>query len=253
MVTELAFTQNGPQDTSTEAGPLRPARGPWLISWLIPQVVPAVVVLSSQAQEFPPPPPPPPPSASQRSAPRQPTAARQASEGTRLWINGQSQAARWRWVGSGRGLPDELWLPLEVLQGQLGVSSRSRPDGSLDLEWFGQPLTVGPGAQVSLDDEVAVDVASILQALGVEAIKKGPELRLQLPIAQLVQVRTANQVGQRRVVLDLDGPAIVRTSEGRLELSIQSSPAQRSQLELLGLGSAVSTPQTSASLQLEVA
>jgi len=256
MVTGLAFAENGPQDTSIEARKLRPASGPWLISWLIPQLVPAVVGLSSQAQGFPPPPPPPPPSvrgptdrptASQRSAPRQ------ISEGTRLWINGQIQAARWRWVGSGSERPDELWIPLEVLQGQLGVSSRSRPDGSLDLEWFGQALTVGPGAQVSLDDEVAVDGASLLQALGVGAIKQGPELRLQLPVAQLVQVRTANQTGQRRVVLDLNGPAIVRTSEGRLELSIQSTPGQRSQLELLGLGSAPSGPQTSAPLQLKVA
>lgn len=228
---------------------MRPVSGPFLISWLIPQIVPAVVVLSSQAQGFPPPPPPP----SVRGSTERPSSARQVSEGTRLWINGQTQAARWRWVDSGNHRPDELWLPLEVLQGQLGVSSRSRPDGSLDLEWFGQPLTVGPGAQVSLDDEVAVDVAPLLQALGVGAIKEGPQLRLRLPVAQLVQVRTANQVGQRRVVLDLNGPAIVRTSEGRLELSIQSSPAQRSQLELLGLGSAASTAQTSASLQLQVA
>jgi hypothetical protein len=211
--------------------------------------LPGVLVLGSQAQGFPPPPPPPP---SVRGSTNRPTVLRQRSEGTRLWINGQTQAARWRWIG-GNQRPDELWIPLEVLQGQLGVSSKSRPDGSLDLEWFGQPLIAGPGAQISLDDEVAVDVAPLFQALGLEAITKGTELRLTLPLAQLLQVRTANQAGQRRVVLDLNGPAIVRTSEGRLELSIQSSPAQRSQLELLGLGSAPTDPQTSGPLPLQVA
>jgi hypothetical protein len=229
---------------------LSPASGPWLISWLIPQLLPAVLALSNQAQGLPPPPPPP---TNVRSATDWPTTARQRSEGTRLWINGQTQAARWRCQSSASGLPEQLWIPLEVLQGQLGVSSRSRPDGSLDLEWFGQPLTVGPGAQVSLDDEVAVDVVPLFQALGVEAAQKGPQLRLTLPVAQLLQVRTANQAGQRRVVLDLNGPAIVRSSEGRLELSIQSSAAQRSQLELLGLGSAPNSPTTSSPLQLQVA
>ena len=229
---------------------LSPASGPWLISWLIPQLLPAVLALSNQAQGLPPPPPPP---TNVGGATDWPTTARQRSEGTRLWINGQTQAARWRWIGSASGLPEQLWIPLEVLQGQLGVSSRSRPDGSLDLEWFGQPLTMGPGAQVSLDDEVAVDVVPLFQALGVEAAQKGPQLRLTLPVAQLLQVRTANQAGQRRVVLDLNGPAIVRSSEGRLELSIQSSAAQRSQLELLGLGSAPNSPTTSSPLQLQVA
>jgi len=229
---------------------LRPKSGPWLISWLIPQLAPAVLVLSSQAQGFPPPLPPPP---SVRGSTNWPTPARQTSEGNRLWINGQTQTARWRWIGGGSQGPNELWIPLEVLQGQLGVSSRSRPDGSLDLEWFGQLLSVAPGAQVSLDDEVAVDVAPLFQALGVEAIKNGPELRLALPPAQLLQVRTANQAGQRRVVLDLNGPAIVRSSEGRLEFSIQSSPAQRNQLELLGLGSTPGAPQASDPLKFRVA
>jgi hypothetical protein len=262
MATGLAFSKNGQQDTSTEVVKVRPASGPRLISWLIPQLVPAVLVLGSQAQGFPPPPPPPAPPSAKASTPLAPkargsdqraTAARQASDGNRLAINGQTQAARWRWLGGTTGQPEALWIPLEVLQGQLGVSSRSRPDGSLDLEWFGQPLTVGPGAQVSLDDEVAVDVVPLLQALGVEASRTGPELRLELPAAQLLQVRTANQAGQRRVVLDLSGPAIVRTSEGRLELSIQSNPGQRSQLELLGLRSAPSASQTTAPLQLLVA
>ena len=238
---------------------LRPASKPWLITRLIPQLVPAVLALSSQAQGFPPPPPPPAEQASPKLSSKahnsveRPTTARQLSEGGQLWINGRTQTARWRWIGTSSQRPDELWIPLEVLEGQLGVSSRSRPDGSLDLEWFGQPLIVGASAQVSLDDEVAIDVVPLFQALGVGANKKGPELRLQLPFAQLLQVRTANQPGQRRVVLDLSGPAFLGINEGRLELGIQSSPEQRNQLELLGLSSAQNNSQTDAPLQLQVA
>jgi hypothetical protein len=35
-------------------------------------------------------------------------------------INGKEQQAAWLWRGEAPQ-PEELWLPLEVLQGQLGV------------------------------------------------------------------------------------------------------------------------------------
>ena len=152
-------------------------------------------------------------------------------------INGQRQAARWLWQGPSNQQPEELWIPLEVLQGQLGVSSRSRPDGGLELEWFGQVLKLESTDQRQLDDEVAVNGASLLAAVGVGVRRQGSELHLTLPMAALLQVRTANQGSQRRVVLDLNAPAFVRHSAGSLELDLSSSVEQRRQLAALGLSS----------------
>ena len=152
-------------------------------------------------------------------------------------INGQRQTARWLWEGPGNQHPLELWIPLEVLQGQLGVTSRSRPDGGLELEWYGQVLKLEPTDQRQLEDEVAVNGASLLAAVGVGVRRQGNALHLTLPMAALLQVRTANQGNQRRVVLDLSAPTLVRNSAGNLELGLSSSPELRQQLAGLGLSS----------------
>ena len=124
--------------------------------------------------------------------------------GTRLTLNGRSQQAAWRWQGSDPRQPQALWLPLEVLEGQLGFSSRSRPDGGLALEWFGRQLVVPPGGQRSLADEVAIDVAGLLQDVCVAVERRGEQLDLRLPVPRLLQVRSSEQAGFLRVVLDLD-------------------------------------------------
>jgi hypothetical protein len=155
--------------------------------------------------------------------------------GRELVINGLVQQAAWLWVGNTGEPPRQLWLPLEVLQGQLGFSSRSRADGSLDLEWFGRGQVVPPAAQRALGDEVAVDVAAILGATGVRAAVQNGTLTLQLPPSRLWQVRSASQPGVRRVVLDLAGPALVRLDPGSVLLALQSDPDQLRQLGALGL------------------
>ena len=160
-----------------------------------------------------------------------------AREGERLLINGRAQRARWRWLGAAGGPPQQLWLPLEVLQNQLGVSSRSLSDGSLDLEWFGAGLQVPGSAQQSLDDEVALDALPLLQALGVTLQQRGQELELRLPGSRLLQVRSSQQGRLRRLVLDLSGAAVVRQEGSALAVDIRASAAQRQQLAELGLNS----------------
>ncbi|MFM7648762.1 MAG: phosphodiester glycosidase family protein [Cyanobium sp.] len=163
------------------------------------------------------------------------TPAPHSQGGSSLLINGRSQQAQWRWIGASGQPPQQLWLPLEVLQNQLGVSSRSLPDGTLDLEWFGQGLKVAPADQQALADEVALDALPLLRALGVGVEAEGSQLRLSLAPAQLLQVRSANQGVSRRVVLDLSAPALVRQEGNELVLDLRSGPELQTQLRQLGL------------------
>ena len=170
-------------------------------------------------------------------------------QGSRLRLNGLEQRAAWLLGGDGPGQDSELWLPLEVLQGQLGFSSRSRPDGTLELEWFGRSQLVPPAGQRPLQDEVAVEVGSLLRANGVGVGVTGDALSLTLPPPRLMQVRSSRQPGPRRIVLDLDGPALVRSEGSGVALDLQSDPSQRQALQALGLNG----QQSDARLRLALA
>jgi hypothetical protein len=123
-----------------------------------------------------------------------------------------------------------------VLQEQLGVQSRSRPDGTLELEWFGRRRRVPVGEQISLADEVAIDAGPFLDADGLAARIERGELQLRVPVPLLRQVRvSASAPGTRRVVLDLSGPAVLRGGEGRVWLGAQVPAVMADDLRRLGL------------------
>ena len=160
----------------------------------------------------------------------------QVLEGRIVNLQGLRQRAAWLWSGPSDQTPRQLWLPLEVLQGQLGFSSRTRLDGALELEWFGRNLIVPPAQQKALGDEVAIDVAAFLSPDGLSARMEGGELRLQVPTPQLQRVRTsAAPPGSHRVVLDLSGPAVVRTGDGRIWLTAAIPSPLSAELRRLGL------------------
>lgn len=188
-----------------------------------------------------PPPPLPPVSASTpRTSPSQ-EGSRTPRLGTSLQgglveIHSQRQTARWLWspAGPGQAQP-ELWLPLEVLQGQLGMTSQSRPDGSLKLEWFGTSLELPAGSQRSLEDEVALPVGRLLQAAGARLTPQGSLLRIEIAPVPLLAVRSREWGTGRRLVLDLGGAALLYRSESQLILGVSSSAEQRQSLAALGV------------------
>ena len=174
--------------------------------------------------------PPPPP-------PLVPIGAAAATErqGSSIRINGRLQSARWLWVGGLGNTPQQLWIPLEVLENQLGVSSRSRSDGALELEWFGQELKVPASAQRSLEDEVAVEVSSLFGRIGVGLRQEGSLLSLELARPQLLQVRSSNPGPVKRIVLDLGGPATIGRDDAGLVVDLLSRSDQQALLGSLGL------------------
>ncbi|MEB3324283.1 MAG: phosphodiester glycosidase family protein, partial [Cyanobacteriota bacterium] len=178
--------------------------------------------------------PPPPPATSPLR--ERGLAGTQVLEGKIVKIHGLRQRAAWLWSGPSDQSPRELWLPLEVLQGQLGFNSRTRLDGALELQWFGRTLIVPPAQQRSLADEVAIDVASLLSPEGLSAQVGAGELRLQVPTPQLQRVRTSTAPpGSTRVVLDLSGPAVVRSGDGRIWLAAAIPGSLSADLLRLGL------------------
>ena len=167
--------------------------------------------------------PPPPPPAEVRPI-------RQA-EGALIRSNGRTQPARWRIE---RG---ELWLTLEFLENQLGVQRSSGERGTLQLEWFGSEISLPARRQQSLGDEVAVPVSDLLRRVGVHVEPFGKnELSLELPVRPLQAIRARdNGISGRRVVLDLNAPALVRSDDGQLAISAEGNPEQLRQLAGLGL------------------
>lgn len=214
------------------------ARGATILRWSLLALT-AVPAGPLQAIPLPPPPPPLPPlespPAAQRARSPMPVDT-QSLSGSRLLIEGRPQRARWLWIGHPDQAPRQLWLPLEVLQGQLGVSSQSLPGGGLELEWFGRRLQIGAADQRPLGDEVAVEVAALLAGSGLRLSPEGDQLSLRLPPPQLIAARSSGAPsGLRRVVLDLSGPALLRRDDDGLLLALISSPAGRLELERLGL------------------
>ena len=171
---------------------------------------------------------PPPLPAAERADPSLKGPTRSAGEG--VVVNGLRQQARWQLENG------ELWLPLEVLEGQLGVSRSQTTNGGLLLEWFGRKLQVAPARQRNLADEVAVPVSDLLQPLGVTPVVRGADLLLNLPARPLLAIRSrALEGGGLRIVFDLEGPSLLRSGDGRVLLGMVASPQQLQQLDQLGL------------------
>ena len=153
-----------------------------------------------------------------------------SAEGDRLLIGGQELRSPWSWQGSNPGRPKQLWLPLDVLESQLGF----RRIGG-ELEWFGRRRTLIEIPRITLGDEVGLEVAEWLLATGVNLRRNGSVLELTLPTARLEKMRRGKGKTAARLVLDLDAPLLVQRLGDDLYLGLHLSPAQRRTLERLGL------------------
>ena len=150
--------------------------------------------------------------------------------GDRLLIGGQKLRSSWSWQGSTPDRPQQLWLPLDLLESHLGFR---RIDG--ELEWFGRRRLLVEIPRITLGDEVGLEVAEWLLATGVNLRRNGRVLELTLPTARLQKLRRGKGKTANRLVLDLDAPLLVQRLGDDLHLGLQLNPAQRHTLARLGL------------------
>jgi len=130
--------------------------------------------------------------------------------------------------------PEELWLPLELLEARLGFRRMSRLDGEA-LEWFGRTVSLGSTPTRSLGDEVGLEVSQWLDEVGVSSAVKGNTLELRLPTPIVNNLRRGKGSTADRLVLDLNGPALVQRLNGDLLLELKVSRTQQGQLKAWGL------------------
>ena len=151
--------------------------------------------------------------------------------GNRIVIAGQRLSGGWQWQGQRDDQPDELWLPLDLLEGQLGFSRLENGN----LEWYGEQRPLESIPQRPLGDEVALEVADWLAAVGVRSSTRGRQLLLELPAPLLQRLRRGKGSNAGRVVFDLDGPVFVQRLGSDLLLDFRSNPGQQRLLRTLGL------------------
>ena len=150
-----------------------------------------------------------------------------------MQIGQERSKAVWLWRGSDAA-PEELWLPLEVLESRLGFRRVSRLDGEA-LEWFGRTVPLTSMTTRSLGDEVGLEVSDWLAATGVSSQVRGTTLELRLPPPTVNNLRRGKGSTADRLVLDLTGPALVQRLNGDLLLELKMSRTQRRQLKAWGL------------------
>ena len=149
-------------------------------------------------------------------------------------IDGERVKAIWEWRGNNSTQPDQLWLPLDLLEARMGFRRLERPGGDA-LEWFGRTVALSRLDSRSLGDEVGFDVGDWLTSVGVDTKRKGGTLILSLPAPALQGLRRGKGATAKRLVLDLDGPAFAQRIGTDWAFALQTTSRQRNILEQLGL------------------
>ncbi len=154
--------------------------------------------------------------------------------GDRLTIGGIGSSSSWLWQGRGTTNPTRLWLPLDLLVGQMGFQRQVEVSGER-LEWYGFQRPLSGLQQRTIGDEVALDALPWLMALGVQVNRTKSTLRVDLPQPHLKKLRQGKGSSANRLVMDLSGPALVQRQGNDLLLQVKVTPLQESQLRRLGL------------------
>ena len=155
-------------------------------------------------------------------------------QGHTVEIGGEHVTSTWEWLGNSTTQPDQLWLPLDLLEARLGFRRQIRAGGDA-LEWFGRTVPLRHLDTRTLGDEVGFDVGDWLTSVNVKTQRKGRTLILSLPSPSLEGLRQGKGATAERLVLDLDGPTFAQRIGTDLAFSLKATTRQLFILKQLGL------------------
>ena len=155
-------------------------------------------------------------------------------KGQTVAIDGERVKSTWEWRGNSSTQPDQLWLPLDLLEARLGFRHQARERGDA-LRWFGRTVVLSRLDTRALGDEVGFDVGNWLTSVGVRTKRKGETLILSLPSPAVQGLRRGKGDTANRLVLDLDGPTFAQRIGTDLAFALQATPRQHNILKQLGL------------------
>ncbi len=154
--------------------------------------------------------------------------------GSQLRLGGTAVKSPWLWVGSDRRQPEQLWLPLDVLIGRFGFQRQQSQAGE-QLEWYGKKALLSSLPKRTIDDEVGIEVSQWLSSVGVRFNRSGNSLSMELPAPRVTGLRRGKGSTANRLVLDLNGPALLQRQGNDLLLGLLATPTQEGQMRAMGL------------------
>ena len=154
--------------------------------------------------------------------------------GSQLRLGGTAVKSPWLWVGSDRRQPEQLWLPLDVLIGRFGFQRQQSQAGE-QLEWYGKKALLSSLPKRTIDDEVGIEVSQWLSSVGVRFNRSGNSLSMDLPAPRVTGLRRGKGSTANRLVLDLNGPALLQRQGNDLLLGLLATPTQEGQMRAMGL------------------
>jgi len=152
--------------------------------------------------------------------------------GDMVSLNGAELPSPWRLQGE-PGASQGLFIPIEILTHQLGMQVEHETDG-LRLIWFGHVFSVQT-ADPPLENELAVDIAPLVERFRWQWETTGSQLSLQVPPPRLINVRMGQFAERVRIVLDFLGPAPFRLQDGELLVEMRSRDVHLREMETLGI------------------
>ena len=156
------------------------------------------------------------------------------NQGSKVLVDSQEFKKGWEWQGQNTQYPEKLWLPLDLLEDQLGFNLINEPEGK-NLEWFGWSKPLSKIEKKTLKDEIGLEIVDFLIQAGVSIKRNRKSLILDLKPPKILKLSRNEETKPKGILMSLNGPAFIERLGDDLVLNLSIEKNQLNQLKRLGI------------------